>query len=166
MAIATFRGERNVGEIVDKLFSKLTPLQRKKAESTLIKANPQLLNIRKLPRGAILRVPDMPELRAKTNRSLENADDQIAKNIVGALDVFSKHMRKQVNDEQKAIKQQTTLLKSAKFKKDISNSEESRALAKDAAKALSVRSKNIDERRKKVEASIKLAMKDLKKGLI
>ncbi len=166
MAIATFRGERNVSEIVDKLYSRLTPLQRKKAESTLIKANPQLTNIRKLPQGAILQVPDLPELRAKTNRSLENPDDQIAKRVIDALDAFSKHMSKQVSNEQAAIKQQTALLKSAKFKKDTSGSEESQALAKDAAKALAARSKNIGERRKKVEASIKLAMKDLKKGLI
>ena len=166
MAIATFRGERSVSEITDKLYSKLTPLQREKAESALIKANPQLRKIRKLPRGTILHVPDLPELRAKTNRSLENPDDQIVKNIVGALGDFSKHMDKQASIEQKSIKQQTTLLKSAKFKKDTSNLEESQALAKDASKALTARSKNIDARRKKVEESIKQAVKDLKEGLI
>lgn len=166
MAIATFRGERSVGEITDKLYSKLTPLQRKKAESALIKANPQLHNIRKLSQGAILRVPDLPELRAKTNRSLENSDDQIVKNIVDALGNFGKHISKQTGDEQKAIKQQAALLKSAKFKKDISAAEVPKALAADAAKALNARSKDIDARRKKVEESIKQAMKDLKEGLI
>lgn len=166
MAIATFRGERSVGEITDKLYSKLTPLQRKKAESALIKANPQLHNIRKLSQGAILRVPDLPELRAKTNRSLENSDDQIVKNIVDALGNFGKHISKQTGDEQKAIKQQAALLKSAKFKKDISAAEVPQALAADAAKALNARSKDIDARRKKVEESIKQAMKDLKEGLI
>ena len=166
MAIATFRGERSVGEITDKLYSKLTPLQRKKAESALIKANPQLHNIRKLSQGAILRVPDLPELRAKTNRSLETSDDQIVKNIVDALGNFGKHISKQTGDEQKAIKQQAALLKSAKFKKDISAAEVPQALAADAAKALNARSKDIDARRKKVEESIKQAMKDLKEGLI
>ena len=166
MAIATYRGEHSVSEITDKLFSKLTPLQREKAESALIKANPQLSNIRKLPKGAILRVPDLPELRAKTNRSLENPDDQIVKQITEALDVFSKHISKQVDGEKKSVKQQTTLLKSAKFQKDISNSDELQALAANANKALSARSKNIAERQKKVDESIRQAVKDLKEGLI
>lgn len=166
MAIATFRGERSVSEITNKLFTKLTPLQREKAEAALLKANPQLSNIRKLPKGSILRVPDLPELRAKTNRSLENPDDQIVKDITESLDAFSKHMRQQVDSEQKSVKQQTALLKSAKFKKDISKSEQLQALAADASKALSARSKNIAERQKKIDASIKQAMKDLKEGLI
>ncbi len=166
MAIATFRGERSVSEITNKLFTKLTPLQREKAETALLKANPQLSNIRKLPKGSILRVPDLPELRAKTNRSLENPDDQIVKHITESLDAFSKHMRQQVGSEQKSVKQQVALLKSAKFKKDISKSEQLQALAADANKALSVRSKNIAERQKKVDETIKQAMKDLKEGLI
>jgi len=148
MAIATYRGERSVSEITNKLFTKLTPLQREKAETALLKANPQLSNIRKLPKGSILRVPDLPELRAKTNRSLENPDDQIVKDITESLGAFSKHMRQQVDSEQKSVKQQTALLKSAKFKKDISKAEQLQALAADANKALSARSKNIAERQK------------------
>lgn len=166
MAIATYRGERSVSEITNKLFTKLTPLQREKAETALLKANPQLSNIRKLPKGSILRVPDLPELRAKTNRSLESPDDQIVKHITESLDAFGKHMRQQVDSEQKSVKQQAKLLKSAKFKKDISKSEQLQALAADANKALSARSKNIAERQKKVDETIRQAVKDLKEGLI
>ena len=42
MPIATFRGEKTVAAIADKLFVKLTPKQREKAEAALIKENPQL----------------------------------------------------------------------------------------------------------------------------
>ena len=166
MAIATYRGERSVSEITNKLFTKLTPLQREKAETALLKANPQLSNIRKLPKGSILRVPDLPELRAKTNRRLENPDDQIVKHITESLDAFGKHMRQQIDSEQKSVKQQTKLLKSAKFKKDISKSEQLQVLAADANKALSARSINIAERQKKVDETIRQAVKDLKEGLI
>ena len=166
MAIATYRGERSVREITNKLFTKLTPLQREKAETALLKANPQLSNIRKLPKGSILRVPDLPELRAKTNRRLENPDDQIVKHITESLDAFGKHMRQQIDSEQKSVKQQTKLLKSAKFKKDISKSEQLQVLAADANKALSARSINIAERQKKVDETIRQAVKDLKEGLI
>jgi hypothetical protein len=166
MAIATFRGESSVSEIINKLFTKLTPLQREKAETALLKANPQLSNIRKLPKGTILHVPDLPELRAKTNRSLENPDDQVVKNLADALGDFNKLMQRQISTEQESVKQQDRLIKSAKFKKDISNAPELQALAKDATKALSTRSKNIAERQKNVEAAIKQAVKDLQEGLI
>jgi hypothetical protein len=166
MAIATYRGERSVGEITDKLYTKLTPAQREKAETALIKANPQLKNIRKLPQGAILRVPDMPELRAKTTRSLENPDDQIVKHITQSLAAFSKHLGGQVSAEQESIKQQGSLLKSAKFKKDIAAAEGLQALAQEAGKTLGERSSDIGARQKKVDQAIKQVAKDFEKGFL
>ena len=74
MSIATYRGERSISEIADKIYKRLTPRQREKAEAAILKANPQLRNIRNLRKGSVLRVPDLPELRAKTNRDLDNPD--------------------------------------------------------------------------------------------
>ena len=166
MAIATYRGERSVSEITEKLFTRLTPAQRAKAETALVKANPQLKNIRKLPRGAILRVPDLPELRAKTTRNLENPDDQIVKHINRSLAAFSKHLGSQLSAEQDSIKQQASLLKSAKFKKDIASAEGLKGLAKEADKTLGVRSKAIGERQKKIDEAIKQVAKDFEAGFL
>jgi hypothetical protein len=166
MAIATYRGEKSVSEITDKLYTKLTPAQRVTAEAALIKENPQLSNIRKLPDGAILRVPDLPELQPKTTRNLENPDDQIVKNISQSLADFSKRLGEQVSAEQASIKQQGSLLKSAKFKKDIAAAEGLQALALEAAKTLGERSQDIGERQKKVDQAIKQVAKDLDKGFI
>ena len=150
MPFATFRGEKTVAEITDKLFSRLTPRQREKAEASILKANPQLGNITKLRKGSILRIPDLPDLQAKTNRSLESPDAQIAKNITTALDILGKHIAEQVNTEQKMIKQQSALLKSSKFKKGLANAPDLQVLANGAAKVLGARSKTIVERQKNV----------------
>lgn len=166
MAIATYRGERNVGEITDNLYTKLTPLQREKATAALVKANPQLKNIRKLPRGTVLRVPDLPELRAKTNRDLESPDEQIVKNLAASLSSLGKQLDGQFSSEQKSVKSQVNLIKSARFKRDISKSELTKSLAADAAKALDQRSKTIAQRKKATDTAIKQAIKDLKEGFL
>jgi len=166
MAIATYRGERSISEITDKLYSKLTPAQRTRAEAALIKENPQLKNIRKLPEGAILRVPDLPELSTKTTRSLENPDDQIARSISQSLADFSKRLAEQASAEQEAIKQQSGLLKSAKFKKDIGAAEGLLELAQAAGTTLGERARDIGERQKKADQAIKEVTRELEKGFL
>ena len=165
MAFATFRGEKTVTEIADKLFARLTPLQREKAEAAILKANPQLGKITKLRKGSILQVPNLPELRAKTNRSLENPDDQVAKNIAETLETFGKRMVQQTVTEQKSIKQQSALLKSAKLKKELARAPELQALANKAAATLRARSKTILEQQVRINESIGHALKQLKESL-
>lgn len=166
MPIVTYRGEANVGEVADKVYSRLTPKQREKAEAELIKANPQLKSVKKLTTGTILRVPDVPELRAKTNRKVENPDDQIANNIVKSLQVFASRMDKTVTQEKEALKEQAGVLKSAKVKRLTESDPVLQALSKDSAVAIGNRSKLMDERKKLVAESVKSAMSDLKKEFL
>jgi hypothetical protein len=152
MPIATFRGERTVAEIADKLFVRLTPRQREKAEATLLEANPQLRDIENMREGTILRVPDLPELRAKTNRDLENPDAQIVKNVSAALSVYVAELNERTKTAQEHIRTQGALLKDRVFKKEVSRSPELQALVESTAKATEVRTKVIAERQKQVVA--------------
>lgn len=161
MPIATFRGEKTVAEIADKLYVRLTPKQREKAEAAILKANPQLSDIRKLPEGTILRVPDLPELRVKVSRSLENPDGQIAKTLADILTTYSKELTGHIKNDQEATKSQITMLKSAKFKKEIADASSLQALAEQAMKALDARAKSLGERQKLVDAAVKQALADL-----
>jgi len=163
MAIATYRGERSVAEIADKLFVRLTDNQRAKAEAELLKANPQLKNIAKVREGVILHVPDIPELTVKTTRDLENPGAQIAKDITGTLDDYAKQLAERTKTEQQTSKAQTTLLKSAKFKRLLADSPNRQALAGQAAKALGARAKDLAERQKTADKAIKQAIADLNK---
>ncbi len=166
MPIVTFRGEANVGEVADKVFTRLTPKQREKAEAELLKANPQLKSMNKMETGTILRVPDVPELRAKTNRKLENPDDQIAKAISESLANLGSSTEKSLAAEKDALKEQAGLIKSAKFKRLISADPTLQELAKDATKHIAERSKELDERKKKIANTLKLAAGDLKKEFL
>jgi len=164
MAIATFRGEASVGEIADKLFVRLTPRQREKAEAALLKANPRLGDIGNVPGGTILHVPDIPGLRLKTTRNLENPDVQIAKDLSDALTNYNARLAERFKTERDATKTQVALLKSAEFKRELTKAPDLQALAGQAAKALDGRAKALGERQKNVEAAIRQAVADLAKG--
>ena len=161
MPIATFRGEKSVAEVADKLYVRLTPRQREKAEAAILKANPQLSDIRNVPEGTILRVPDLPELRTKMSRSLENPDAQIAKTLADMLTSYTKELSGRIKNDQEATKSQLTLLKSAKFRREIANAPSLQALADQAMKTLDARAKSVGERQKLVEAAVKQALSDL-----
>lgn len=163
MPIATFRGERDVADIADHLFSKLTDNQRKKVVEQLFKANPQLRDIRKMKKGAILRVPDMPELRTKTTRSLENPDDQIADMVADALKGFEERLQTKMEEESKNIVSQLSLLKSDSFLRQVANSDVLQLLAKDATEALKKRTQDLKQQAKDVGIVIEQGMEDLKK---
>jgi len=161
MPIATFRGEKSVAEVADKLYVRLTPRQREKAEAAILKANPQLSDIRNVPEGTILRVPDLPELRTKVSRSLENPDAQIAKTLADMLTSYTKELSGRIKNDQEATKSQLTLLKSAKFRREIASAPSLQALADQAMKTLDARAKSVAERQKLVEAAVKQALSDL-----
>ena len=91
MPITSFRGEKSVAEIADVMFERLTPKQREKAEAAILKANPRLNDLSTLPRGAVLKVPDLPELRAKARRAADDPPARIASEIGEAL-IVRKHL--------------------------------------------------------------------------
>ncbi|MDO9596105.1 MAG: hypothetical protein Q7J47_00135 [Azoarcus sp.] len=161
MAIASFRGEKNVAEIADKLYVRLTPKQREKAEAALLKANPQLKDIGKLKPGTILRLPDLPELSAKTNRSLDNPDAQIAKLMSESVSSYARVLGERYKNDQESTHAQIALLGSAKLKKELGNAPALQKQADEARKALEARVKTVDVRQAAVDAAIKQALKDI-----
>ena len=161
MPIATFHGERTIADIADALFDRLTPRQREKAEAAILKANPQLRDIRTLPAGTLLRVPALPELRAKANRNRENPEADIAENLADTLSTFNKGFADHVTVARRATKAQSALLKSAKFKRAISNAPKLQELAGEATKALNTRSQSFGARQKQVDEAISQALKEL-----
>jgi len=161
MLIATFQGERTLSEIADKLFKRLTPRQREKIEAAILRANPQLRDLQQMEKGAILRVPDLPEFRAKTSETPKNPETDIVKDLSSSLDSFSKHMAQQFETALKDTRAQSKLLKSARFKKEIANAPNIQALAGEAAKVLEAQTRQLAEQQKKVKNAIGQALQDL-----
>ena len=92
MPITSFRGEKSVAEIADVMFERLTPKQREKAEAAILKANPRLNDLSTLPRGAVLKVPDVPELRPKARRTADDPPARIASEIGEALTGYGQQL--------------------------------------------------------------------------
>ena len=59
-ALAMFKGERNLDELVTRLFPGSEPQAHKQATDALLKANPQLADLGRLPAGSVIVVPDTP----------------------------------------------------------------------------------------------------------
>jgi len=165
MSIATFRGESSITDIADNLFAGLTAHQRKKVEANILKANPQLSDLSKVRKGSILRIPEMPELRAKVTRNLEKPDVQIAKDLSGVMNDFLKRVTEQEAAEEASIKKQRELLKSGAFQEGVSRSEALLSLARETDKALAARSKLVNEQQKEMKSMINQGLDDLSKLL-
>jgi phage tail protein X len=59
--LAMFKGERNLDELAARLFPTTGgPQARKQAADALLKANPQLTDLGRLPAGSVIVVPDTP----------------------------------------------------------------------------------------------------------
>jgi hypothetical protein len=165
MPIATFRGERSVDEIADTLFTDLTDRQREVAVAAILKANPQLAEINKVPNGAVLRVPRIPELRPKTDRSLEIPDARIANDVNIALQDYAKRFVVRVKDALADNESQAVLLKSAELKRALSKAPQLEQLAAQAAKAVDARNESLRDRHKDVADAIRRIREDLDAGL-
>lgn len=161
MPIATFRGEKTLADIANKMYVRLTPKQREKAEAEILKANPHLHNLRDLPEGAIIRVPSTPQLRPKINRSLENPDVQIADAVADALTALSSRFDKQTKLAKTDLEDQISHTKNRAIKEVLAQNPELQSALESTAKKLAERAEGLNSRSKTVTAAIKQAQSEL-----
>lgn len=162
MPIATFRGEKTVADIADKMYTRLTPTQREKATAELIRANPQLKELSTVPKGAVLRIPTLKDIRPKTNRNLENPDVQLAESVSDALSAFSKRFETHLESALDEVKAQQAEFKKAPIKRVIDADPTLKGQADKATDALSERAKQIKVRQTDVSAALRSAVAQLK----
>jgi hypothetical protein len=72
MNLIALRGEKKVGEIVERVYGDLKPADAKRAEEALIRANPQLKKPGNVKPGDLIIVPQVPGLAAKAAGGDEN----------------------------------------------------------------------------------------------
>ena len=161
MAIASFRGEKSVADLADKLYVKLTPSQRELAVDAILKANPQLAEIDTVPQGTLLNLPVLPELRTKATRKLENPDDQIVGQLTDALNGYGKHLAAQNKTAQAALKATEQQLGDRALGEAIGNDPALRQVVEGIAKASEVRHKELADKQKRFEAAVAQILKDL-----
>lgn len=164
MAIATYRGEQTVAELATRLYTRLTSRQREKAEAALLRANPQLRDLKRLPKGAILEVPTLDDTRLRARGGAADPADEIGDDVSAALKAFGQRLEARFETDQKNTQDALKLVKSAAFKRVVGEHPELEKSAQLAAKMLTTRSKATVERQKTLEAALKQALTGLRKG--
>lgn len=163
MAIATYRGEKSVADLATRLYTRLTPRQREKAEAALLKANPRLRDPRTLTEGAVLEVPDLDGSRLRARGDLANPADAIDDGVTEALEALGQRLEARFETDRQATQVALKLAKSAAFKRVVG---EHPALAESAGlatQALATRSQAMGARQKAVETALKQALAGLEK---
>ena len=159
MAVITFRGEKDLGELADKLFTRLTPRQREKVEGELLKANPQLQEMSALRSGSVL--PPLPELQAKAKRASDGPDDQLAALLSSELANFGKYLTPRFSASQEALLKTDELLASAEFNRAIGKDKVLRDLAKSIGAENTARKQELEKRQQAVVNALKQMRTDL-----
>jgi len=89
MRVATFQGERNLTDLVDRLFEIKGPKAKetaKEAQAALLEANPHLHDLKKVPEGAVILVPDVTGAApVETLSSLQSGAEELADGVRRAL---------------------------------------------------------------------------------
>jgi len=161
MPITTFSGEKNLGEISDKLFVRLTARQREKVEDELLKVNPQLRELSSVPPGAVLNVPDIPELRAKARTTPDGPDAQLFAQLRADLSGYSKQLATRNDEVKAAIAETRKVLADQVLTKVIGDDKVLRTLADGIGKANAEREQDLEEQQKALGEAFEQMLKDL-----
>ena len=120
MRFTSVEGQPLVSELVDKLFDvparRASPL-RKAAEQALRDANPQLANLRKVPAGTPILVPEVPGIPAiREDRPPATPWDDLVKDLTTTLSTAHESVESSLRREEEAYEQTTALLGSRELR--------------------------------------------------
>jgi hypothetical protein len=159
--ITTYRGEKNLTELSNKLFARLTPRQQEKVEAALLKANPQLQDIANLQSGTLLHVPSLPELRNKTRRVLENPDAQITARLLEDVGTYDTLLAARHETAQAQLAVTARLLSNKDMLKAMAGDPTLKQLIADIDKSNGERKQVLSERRQAISAAFKQMLSDM-----
>ncbi|TBW39869.1 hypothetical protein E0E54_01515 [Azotobacter chroococcum] len=164
MALTTFRGEKSLSELADKLFVRLTPRQREKAEAALLKANPQLAGLSTLRTGTVLQVPDLPELSAKARHIEENPHSQLITRLSAELKDFGTHLERRHQAAQRAVEDTDRVLANDdELTKLIGQDKTLQELIKNIGTANAERKETLAKRQRRLSTALGKVLGELEK---
>ncbi|MDP5220850.1 hypothetical protein Q5Y75_27050 [Ruegeria sp. 2205SS24-7] len=165
MPFITTNGETSVDALLDRAFNRLTERQRDTARVALMRANPRLAEIERLPVGTIIEVPSRAVPRTKVSRKAEDPEGEVLKDIDSALTAFAKLSRAGFDDtmadlEKSIDSAQRDLVVAAVNKTDELKDLHSRAVA-----AMNKLRSTQEAQRAQFDKIIGMARADIKKRL-
>jgi hypothetical protein len=166
MKIITYQGERNLSELAKRMFSirgqKAGELSRK-AEAAILEANPRLKDLKNVPEGTLLVVPDVPGVAAGGADPGFTLGKEMVAQLRHALSGARAAIERSADSEVKQAKETTALVKSREIKDSVKGqpdlasrlpriAEESNARVKDAESLKSARTQALDQLEKDLES--------------
>ena len=194
MATFQYQGERDVGEIADRVYGRLTTRQRDQAIAALLKANAELRDLRRLRPGTELEAPalpglgdrpspieppvrpdpvvrpdpiDRPEPADQPQAARPTADDidaGLAGELIDALGALQKTSEARFDNELRRLKDQQATLGSAELARLVAADPALAQLAERVAKDTEARASSVDRRREALTDIIRQAAVVLEKG--
>ncbi|MCB1910031.1 MAG: hypothetical protein KDH15_21930 [Rhodocyclaceae bacterium] len=193
MATFIYQGERDIGEIADRVYGRLGARQREQAIAALLKANPELRDPRRLRAGTELQAPTLPGLGdrptpiepperpdpvvrpdpveppqrpeppAAERKAGESAHAALAGELLDALGALQKAIEPRFDAELRRLKEQQATLGSAELGRLVSADPALGQLAQLAAKDTEARAAVVDSRRQALTDIIRQAAAVLEK---
>ncbi len=121
MRLAKYRDESTLSELAERLFRiRAGSARAKEAEAALLKANPQLRDLKKLPKGSMLLVPEVAEVKDVEDEDLVvDAADEILDSARRTLEAVQPALTASVRRQQQAAEKSLEVLKSKEIRRSV-----------------------------------------------
>ena len=119
MKFAVSKGEKELSELTARLFEirgRGAAERAKKAEATLLKANPHLSDLSKVPDGTLIVIPDLPDGPPVRAPQIASIGADIDEHLKYALKELRDAIDRSADSEEKVLAATTEALKSRELK--------------------------------------------------
>lgn len=162
MRITTLKGEASLAELADRLFSITDAGARQRAEAALLKANPTLDRASGFLSGAVVVIPEVPDLKIRAAAGDQEPVEDVRRSLLEAVESYQAALRKRTDEAASDLDRQAELLKDREVAAAIRKDEVATNLSKELTASLRTRGKAIAEERKRQEEVFGQMTADLK----
>lgn len=106
--------EQSIAEIAGKAFTNLSAADRVKAEAALLKANPELRTIAKIPPGTLIRIPASARTFKPNKDKLVDPVEGMVGNVIRELKALETEIKKSQTKHERRLKEYPENLKAAR----------------------------------------------------
>ena len=170
MQLATYRGEKDLKTLVKRLFRIEGPQAKalaQEAEAALLRANPPLRDLKKVPKGTVIMVPEIKGAKPSTEiQQAESWADKLLEDVRQAVAGLGPALEESAAREKQEANQTLELLKSSEMKRLAKSSPEWQKRFKkiaDAAKARIKKAQAGQESQAKLVAQIEKDLAEFSK---
>ncbi len=142
------QGEGSMNALVDRLYPNLGESARKRAESALLKANPQLSGRDAFRPDVVIAVPAIPDAKPRPGTAAADPAEEMLKTLGEAVASYRDDLGKAIERATADIAVQEELLKQKDVAAAIKGDQEASALAKSLVATLREHKKSLAEERK------------------